>query len=390
MKYVTPIFLIFSALLCIGMVSADDFFAEDEMKKNVGVWVYEGQTDPIYNHQPKNQSSFQINFTVDILSSYPTLRVSLMPELYEFQGITEADILSWQWNFSDGRRDSRTTMVPISVDFDTPGEYLIQLIACTREYTCETKVKLIAYTHDSDLAQWQNNLEMWQSSVEAFLVCPFDPEKMPTLRPTPTPMPTPTKNPKIQFSTTTLGSQFKTGPVYVHPNTAVQLQVSDLEYDITQIQWDYGDGTVTGWMPADRNAKVSHTYRTSGTYRPVVTVRSTAMSFQLSSEDIDEHVVIVGGQPYAVLPLPGMSGPQADLNNDGLIDDFNGDGQINSLDVITFFDAFVRVKEYLIPVSSYDYDKNGELNLQDIVVFFASWRSLDALAMTFGDENKGL
>ena len=46
-------------------------------------------------------------------------------------------------------------------------------------------------------------------------------------------------------------------------------------------------------MPAERNKKTSHTYKAPGVYRPVVTVRNPTLAFQLSSEDIDEHVIVV-------------------------------------------------------------------------------------------------
>ncbi|MDR2854741.1 MAG: PEGA domain-containing protein [Methanomicrobiales archaeon] len=117
--------------------------------------------------------------------------------------------------------------------------------------------------------------------------------------------PTTPENPRIEFNTA-FPNQFQTGPVYVYPNTPVQLQVPDLHYDIVQIQWDYGDGTSSGRVPADKNKKISHTYTTPGMYKPVVTVLNPAMHLQLSSEDIDEHSVIVGDAPV-ITALPPSS-----------------------------------------------------------------------------------
>lgn len=361
------ILLIFSALLCVGMVSAGDDSTEEALYA-LSEERFDGQTSP------PNQFLFKIDFTVDLLSSYP-INVTLTPVFYGFGAITEDDIVSWQWIFSDGRQGSTTTMIPISVDFVTSDEYSIQLIACTHGNVCETAEGT------------------WAISDVGILACPFDPDKLPTPRPTPAPIPTPTKNPKLKFSTAAAGVLFQTGPVYVYPNTVVQLQISEFEYDIVQIQWDYGDGTSSGWVPADKNKKTSHTYTTPGVYSPVVTVRNIAVGFQLSSEDIDEHRVIVQEPEvitpsptpiappptppqtgFGYLPLPNMKGPQADLDGDGLVDDFNGDGKTTAFDVTVFFEAYM--KECLSLTSAYDYNQNEKLEFQDIVVFYDRWNIL--------------
>jgi hypothetical protein len=71
---------------------------------------------------------------------------------------------------------------------------------------------------------------------------------------------------------------------------------------------------------------------------------------------------------FPKLPYPEMKGPQADLNGDGLVDDFDGNGVINTNDVRVFFNAYTDGhlnKNYLL----YDYNKNGRLDLQDILVY---------------------
>ena len=267
MKYIIPLLLIFSAMVCMGLVSAAENIA-DGKEKNVGVWILQEQKGPIYSSPAENQSLFQMNFVVDPSSSSSALDIILTPEQYGLETLAETDIASWQWSLSD-----RTTMIPFSAGFD-PGEYTIQLIICTSEGVCET-IEASRYI-----------------SIEG-LLCPFDPNQQVPSYPTPIQVPIPTKSPKIKFSTSTAGALFQTGPAYVQPNTVVQLQVADLEYDIAQIQWDYGDGTSSGWMPASTSQKTSHTYRTPGVYRPVVTVRNVGIGFQLSSEESDEHRVIV-------------------------------------------------------------------------------------------------
>ena len=64
---------------------------------------------------------------------------------------------------------------------------------------------------------------------------------------------------------------------------------------------------------------------------------------------------------------PGMR-PQADLNGDGLVDDFDGNGIINSNDARVFFNAYTDGKLNQNPLL-YDYNKNGRLDLQDIIAY---------------------
>jgi PKD repeat protein len=102
----------------------------------------------------------------------------------------------------------------------------------------------------------------------------------------------------------------------------------------------------------------------------------TPSTYRLKGEILP---VTVASLQYPILPLPGMIGPQADTDGDGLIDDFNGDGYVNSFDIITFFDAYVA--GYLDPYSLYDYNGNGRLDLNDIVAFYERWRLANARAM---------
>jgi PKD repeat protein len=104
-------------------------------------------------------------------------------------------------------------------------------------------------------------------------------------------------------------------------------------------------------------------------------------SNELYRVNLTSATITVKTQSYTTLPLPGMKGPQQDLDKNGLIDDFDGNGEVNANDVIVFFEAYV--KGYLSPASSYDYNKDGRLNLQDIVVFFDKWSALNKLSMTF-------
>ncbi|MCL2460142.1 MAG: hypothetical protein FWF19_02120, partial [Euryarchaeota archaeon] len=88
---------------------------------------------------------------------------------------------------------------------------------------------------------------------------------------------------------------------------------------------------------------------------------------------------------YQTLPYPEVKGPQADLNGDGLIDDFDGNGKINAADIQLFFKAYTGGHLSETPLL-YDYNKNGQLDLQDIIVFSQLWSKLEAFEMMSGDE----
>jgi len=86
---------------------------------------------------------------------------------------------------------------------------------------------------------------------------------------------------------------------------------------------------------------------------------------------LDPAIITMKTLTYPTLPYEGMKGPQADLNGDGLIDDFNGDGITNAVDVQLFFRAYTD--KLLNPPTWYDYNGNGILDLQDIILFYRLW-----------------
>ncbi|HPY61187.1 MAG TPA: hypothetical protein PLG55_10745, partial [Methanospirillum sp.] len=55
---------------------------------------------------------------------------------------------------------------------------------------------------------------------------------------------------------------------------------------------------------------------------------------------------------------------------DGLIDDFNGDGQVNTKDVDVFFNTWVSEGFAGMPVTPFDYNSNDRIDTDDIVKFF--------------------
>ena len=87
----------------------------------------------------------------------------------------------------------------------------------------------------------------------------------------------------------------------------------------------------------------------------------------LSGVPADIHV-------YAVSPLPGYSNRPGDIwppgVHDGLIDDFDGNGVVNTADVTVFFNTWVSDGFTGLPIPPFDYNHNNRIDTQDIVEYF--------------------
>lgn len=87
----------------------------------------------------------------------------------------------------------------------------------------------------------------------------------------------------------------------------------------------------------------------------------------LSGVPADIHV-------YEVGPLPGYSNKPGDIwppgLHDGLIDDFDGNGVVNTADVSVFFDTLVSGGFAGMPVPPFDYNQNNQIDTHDIVTYF--------------------
>jgi PKD repeat protein len=77
---------------------------------------------------------------------------------------------------------------------------------------------------------------------------------------------------------------------------------------------------------------------------------------------------------YEIGALLGNPNPPGDLKpdglHDGLLDDFDGNGVVNSNDVTTFFQAWSTGALSSVPVAPFDYNHNGSIDTDDIVKFF--------------------
>lgn len=80
---------------------------------------------------------------------------------------------------------------------------------------------------------------------------------------------------------------------------------------------------------------------------------------------------------YRVTALPGYSSDPADLKpdnlHDGLIDDFDGNGVVNSHDITVFFQAWSAGSLSSYPTPPFDYNNNGMKDTDDIVKFFTAY-----------------
>lgn len=87
----------------------------------------------------------------------------------------------------------------------------------------------------------------------------------------------------------------------------------------------------------------------------------------LSGVPADIHV-------YAVSPLPGYSNRPGDIRppgvHDGLIDDFDGNGVVNTADVTAFFNTWVNDGFTGMPIPPFDYNHNNRIDTDDIVEYF--------------------
>lgn len=90
-------------------------------------------------------------------------------------------------------------------------------------------------------------------------------------------------------------------------------------------------------------------------------------SMSLSGQAADIHV-------YSLAPLPGYENSPADLwptgVHDGLLDDFDGNGVVNTADVSAFHTAWTYGSLEGLPVPPFDYNSNNRIDLDDIRVYF--------------------
>ncbi|HPP79026.1 MAG TPA: hypothetical protein PLA23_12480, partial [Methanospirillum sp.] len=118
-----------------------------------------------------------------------------------------------------------------------------------------------------------------------------------------------------------------------------------------------GNISLTGITPGDAELTMNMT--------SIAQYGSSFMS--LSGIPADIHV-------YDVPPLPGYTNRPADIwppgVHDGLIDDFDGNGVVNTADVTVFFNTWVSGGFTGMPIPPFDYNNNNRIDTDDIVKYF--------------------
>jgi PKD repeat protein len=76
----------------------------------------------------------------------------------------------------------------------------------------------------------------------------------------------------------------------------------------------------------------------------------------------------------AVPALPGYPNQPKDLwpsiVHDGLLDDFDGNGVVNTNDVVVFFNAYAHGHLSGLDPAPFDYNRNGVIDPDDIVKYY--------------------
>jgi PKD repeat protein len=70
-----------------------------------------------------------------------------------------------------------------------------------------------------------------------------------------------------------------------------------------------------------------------------------------------------------VVVIPGGNNPPRDLNNDGKIEDVNGNGRKDFADITLYFSqmTWIGANE---PLSAFDYNGNGRIDFADVTWLF--------------------
>jgi PKD repeat protein len=81
----------------------------------------------------------------------------------------------------------------------------------------------------------------------------------------------------------------------------------------------------------------------------------------------DSAAAVPTTSAFSPIIIPDAGGKPADLDNDGLCEDINGDGVLNYSDTSFFFYHWHWI-ESNEPVALFDFDKNGNIDFGDIIV----------------------
>jgi len=86
-----------------------------------------------------------------------------------------------------------------------------------------------------------------------------------------------------------------------------------------------------------------------------------------SNENNNEASIVITVRQLP--PLPGHTKIPRDLDGDGIIEDFNGDGRLDFGDVVEFYKNMEWIKQNY-PLSRVDQNGDNELNFGDVIELF--------------------
>ena len=117
--------------------------------------------------------------------------------------------------------------------------------------------------------------------------------------------------------------------------------------------WDFGDGNTS----KDQNPM--HTYSTAGTYTVNLTVSN--------ENGTDSKLATINVSQSEFMPIfPGCTNPPIDLDQDGLYEDINGNGERDFDDVVTYYENMDWMEEN-VSIAFFDYNNNGLIDFDDVV-----------------------
>lgn len=128
----------------------------------------------------------------------------------------------------------------------------------------------------------------------------------------------------------------------------------------TSWNWDFGDGDATN----STTQNPVHTYAANGIYTVTLTATNSAGS---DSRTMTGYITVTSAP--AVVALPGQALAPTDPDSDGLYEDLNGNGEMDFDDVVVFFNNLAWIPAHE-PVSAFDFNGNGEIDYDDVVLLF--------------------
>ncbi|MBP1927589.1 PKD repeat protein [Methanolinea mesophila] len=180
---------------------------------------------------------------------------------------------------------------------------------------------------------------------------------------TPSPTPTPTVTTQPPTATPTPEPTLKAPVAEINGdplsgNAPLDVWFRDVSgNDPARWNWSFGDGTFS----TEQNP--THRYVSPGAYTVTLTVWNDAGN----GFTAEPGFVRVTGTPF--LMFPGSGRYPDDLDGDGKYEDLNGNGGLDFLDVILYFNNMDWIAQNE-PEGIFDYNGNGNIDFNDLLILF--------------------